>query len=134
MYRYKAFRLPNGERHGVLVSGEFEEPLLYQNLYVTIHHRNKHDSINTIRSVIGVLGFFAELCDFLEIDLEARFRKGKLLTKPETVSIGQWATKPIDALFENKKAEKNNKVIPINLKRLELSTHAKLTWYFDSAP
>ncbi|WP_458137707.1 tyrosine-type recombinase/integrase [Methylomonas sp. YC3] len=90
---------------------------------MTIHHRNKHDSINTIRSVIGVLGFFATLCDLLEIDIEARFRKGKLLTKPEIESIGLWATKPIEALFENKNAGKNNNVIPINLKRLELARH-----------
>jgi len=123
MYRYKTFRFPNGERHGVLVSGEFDEPLLYQNLYVTIHHRNKHDSINTIRSVIGVLGFFAELCDFLEIDLEARFRKGKLLTKPEIESIGLWATKPIETILEQRIAKKTNNVIRINLKRLELARH-----------
>jgi integrase len=123
MYRYKSFRFPNGERYGLLVRGESGEPLIYQNLYVTIHHRNKSDSINTIRSVIGILGFFAELCDFLEIDIEARFRKGKLLTKPEIESIALWSTKPIQALYENKTAKKGSNVIPLNLKRLELARH-----------
>lgn len=123
MYRYKSFRFPNGERHGLLVNEESGEPLDYQNLYITIHHRNKSDSINTIRSVIGVLGFFAELCDFLGIDIEARFRKGKLLTKPEIESIALWATKPIAALSEIKKNKKGSKVVQLNLKRLELARH-----------
>jgi hypothetical protein len=67
MSRYYAFRFPNCERYGLLVHSDTGQPLMYQNLYTTIYHRNKSDSINTIRSVIGVLGFFAELRDFLRI-------------------------------------------------------------------
>ncbi len=123
MYKYQAFRFSNGERYGLLVHGDTREPLIYQNLYTTIHHRNKSDSINTIRSVFGVLGFFTELCDFLEIDIEGRFRADDLLTISEIESIALWAKKPKVELSKAERSEKVNNVVPINLKKIELARY-----------
>ncbi|ATX80172.1 Phage integrase family protein [Mariprofundus aestuarium] len=123
MYKYHAFRFPNGERHALLVDADTGKPLVYQNLYITTHHRNKSDSINTIKSVIGALGFFAELCDFLGIDLESRFRAGDLLTSSEIESIALWSKKSKAELSKAKNCEKATNVVPINLKKIELARY-----------
>jgi len=123
MYRLRSFRFSNGERHGMLVNTASGVPLTYQNLYITIHHRNKSDMFNTIKSAIEILGFFAELCDFLELDIEGRFRVGDLLTNPEIELIAQWTKKPKSELLKIQKRENNNNVIPINLKKIELARY-----------
>jgi len=121
MYKYQLFMLPNGERYGLLVCGDTGLPLMYQNLYTIIHHRNKSDSINTIKSVIGVLGFFAELCDFLGINLESRLRIGDLLSNSEIELIALWLKKPKVELLKAEKSKKANNVVSINLKKIELA-------------
>ena len=123
MNKYQGFRFPNGERYGLLVNGVTGEPLIYQNLYTTIHHRNKSDSINTIRSIFGVLGFFAELCEFLEIEIENRFRAGNLLTSSEIESISLWSKKPKVELSKAESGERANNVVPINLRKVELARY-----------
>lgn len=123
MNKYQTFRFPNGERYGLLVDGVTGEPLIYQNLYTTIHHRNKSDSINTIRSVYGVLGFFTELCGFLGIDIEDRFRAVDLLTGSEIESIALWSKKPKAELSKAERGVKVNNVVPINLKKIELARY-----------
>jgi len=123
MYKYHAFRFSNGERHALLLHAGTGEPLIYQNLYITTHHRNKSDSINTIKSVIGTLGFFAELCDFLRLDIESRFRVGDLLTNSEIESISLWCKKPKAELSKAKSCVKVNNVVPINLKKTELARY-----------
>jgi len=123
MYKYHAFRFSNGERHGLLVHADTGQPLIYQNLYITTHHRNKSDMINTIKSAIGVLAFFAELCDFLGLDIESRFRTGDLLKDSEIESIALWSKKPKAELSKAKSCEKENNVVPINLKKIELARY-----------
>jgi len=123
MYKLYSFRFSNGERHGVLVHAVSGEPLIYQNLYITVHHRNKSDMINTIKSTIGILGFFAELCDFLSLDVEGRFRTGDLLTNSEIESISLWSKKPKSELSKAKSCERENSVTPINIKKIELARY-----------
>ena len=123
MYKYHAFRFSNGERYGLLVHTDTGQPLIYQNLYVTTHHRNKSDSINTIKSAIGTLGFLAELCDFLGIDIESRFRAGNLLTGSEIESVSLWSKKPKTELSKAKSCKQANNVVPINLKKIELARY-----------
>jgi len=79
--------------------------------------------INTIKSAIGILGFFAEMCDFLSIDIEDRFRTGDLLTNSEIESIALWTKKPKSELSKAKSCEKVNNVTPINLKKIELARY-----------
>jgi len=122
MYKYHAFRFANGERHGLLVHADTGDPLIYQNLYITTHHRNKSDSINTIKSAIGILGFFTELCDRLRIDIENRFRAGELLTASEIEMIALWSKKPKSELSKASMCEKTSNVVP-NLKKIELARY-----------
>jgi integrase len=123
MSKYQAFRFPNGERYGLLVNALTGEPLVYENLYTTIHHRNKSDSINTIRSIFGVLGFFSELCEHLGINLEDRFRAGDLLTSSEIESIALWSKKPKVELARTDTSNKESNIRPINLKKIELARY-----------
>jgi len=123
MYKFLSFRFSNGEHYGLLVHGDTEEPLIYQNLYTTIFHRNKSDSINTIKSVFGVLGFFAELCDLIGVDIEARFRAGDLLTDSEIESISLWSKKSKSELSKAKVINQNNNIVPINFKKIELARY-----------
>src|SRR3954466_6160307 len=120
-YRYQPFRFSNGERAGLIVNSDTGLPLMYQNLYITIHHRNSSESINSIQSALGHLGFFAVLCDYLKIDIEHRFQCGRLLDSSEIESIALWCTKSKKDLIEATEAARSKKVLPIKTTRLEFA-------------
>ncbi|MFK5986803.1 MAG: site-specific integrase, partial [Pseudomonadota bacterium] len=122
-YKVQAFKLSNGERAALLVCRETGLPLIYQNLYTTVNHRNKSDSINTIKAVLRTLGFFTQLCEYLKIDLENRFAKGKLFTNQEIELISKWSKKSQEFLNEAESFSSSKNVISINSKRFELARH-----------
>ena len=89
----KRFRFSNGERAALLIDNQTGIPVHYQNLYVTIHHRNSSDSINTAISCLNNLKYLSEILEYENIDLEHRFLTNQLLTKQEIESISRWAKK-----------------------------------------
>jgi integrase len=122
-YKVQRFAFESGERYVLLTNAQTGFPLMYQNLYVTIHIRNRGKSINTMIACLGDLRFIEEICEYLDIQLEQRFAEGRLLSKPEMESISYWAKKTKVALENAQKVKITENVTEFkpNLKRLELS-------------
>ena len=119
----RRFRFSNGERAALLIDSQTGIPVHYQNLYVTIHHRNPSDSINTEISCLNNLKYLAEILEYENINLEYRFLTNNLLTKQEIESISRWAKKTSGSLSEikAKSITEKTKVCSINSHRLEFS-------------
>lgn len=115
----KRFRFSNGERAALLIDHQTGIPVHYQNLYVTIHHRNTSDSINTAISCLNNLKYLSEILECENIDLEYRFLTNQLLTKQEIESISRWAKKKSSSLSEAK--TQTTKVSSLNSHRIEFS-------------
>jgi integrase len=124
-FKVKRFSFESGERHALLTNAQTGMPLMFQNLYVTIHIRNKGDSINTAIACLGDLRLLEEICEYLGIKLEERFAEGKLLTKPEMETISYWTKKKKVALNKAQKVKDAKNVVDFkpNVKRLESSRY-----------
>lgn len=122
-YRIQRFTLSTGERCAQLVNNTTGIPFIYQNLYVTIHHRNTGDSINTIIACLRDLKLFDQTCDYLNINLHQRFLTGSVLTTPEIESISYWAKKTIESLEEAIAVKQAKNIIQLKPKLIELSRH-----------
>jgi len=120
-YRVQQFILPSGERCAQLINMTNGIPVMYQNLYVTIHHRNTGESINTIIACLRNLKMFEQICEYLEINLQQNFLAGKVLTTPEMESISFWTKKPIEALKEAQAIKTTKNVVAFKPKLIELS-------------
>ncbi len=68
----KRYTFESGERYALIINAETGIPLMHQNLYVTIHIRNKGDSINTMIACLGDLRLFDEICEYLNINFERK--------------------------------------------------------------
>jgi integrase len=124
-YKVQRFAFESGERYALLTNAQTGIPLMHQNLYVTIHMRNKGRSINTMIACLGDLNLLEEICEYLGIQLEQRFAEGKLLTKPEMESINYWAKKTKVAFKKAQKIKGTENVVDFKpkLKRLESSRY-----------
>ncbi len=127
----KRFRFSNGERAALLIDNQTGIPVHYQNLYVTIHHRNSSDSINTAISCLNNLKYLSEILEYENIDLEHRFLTNQLLTKQEIESISRWAKKKSNSLSEAKSQIQTTKVSSLHLHRIEFS---RCTVVIDTDP
>ena len=124
-FKVKRFSFESGERHALLTNAQTGVPLMFQNLYVTIHIRNEGDSNNTAIACLGDLRLLEEICEYLDIQLEQRFAEGKLLTKPEMETISYWTKKKKVALNKAQKVKDTENVVDFkpNAKRLESSRY-----------
>jgi integrase len=124
-YKVQRFSFESGERYALLTNAQTGIPLMHKNLYVTIHIRNTGKSINTMIACMGDLRLLEEICEYIGIQLEQRFAKGKLLSKPEMESISYWTKKTKGALETAQKVKEteNSVYFKPNLKRLESSRH-----------
>lgn len=122
-YKVQQFAFESGERYALLINAKTNVPFMHQNLYVTIHHRNTGDSINTMLGCLSDLRLLDEVCEYLDIKLEKRFAEGKLLTKPEMELVSYWTKKKKVALDKAQKVKGAQNVAELkpNLKRLESS-------------
>ncbi len=119
--KIKRFGFSSGERSALLVMSESGLPLMYQNLYMTIHHRNTGDSINTIIACLGALKMLEQIFEYLDVDIQHRFTKGLLLSDPELESIAYWSKKSIESLEEAKAIKRAKNIVQVQSKRIELS-------------
>ncbi|MFW2084079.1 tyrosine-type recombinase/integrase [Acinetobacter baumannii] len=76
--KVKRFVMEGGERHAVLI-GNDSLPMIYPNLYITIHCRNKNLRNNSIIAVLEDIKFLYELLEHLGIRLEERLHKQNFL-------------------------------------------------------
>ncbi|MFT6833978.1 MAG: hypothetical protein ACJA0H_000004 [Francisellaceae bacterium] len=104
-YKVQQFAFESGERYALLINTQTNVPFMHQNLYVTIHHRNTGDSINTMLGCLSDLRLLDEVCEYLDIKLEKRFAEGKLLTKPEMELVSYWTKKKKVALDKAQKVK-----------------------------
>lgn len=118
-YRYESFKFKSGQRWGVLVDASTGIPLDYENYFITLKHFKQASSINTVKATAYCLRFFADICDFLKIDIEDRFRKGVLLTPSEIEVISYWLSKRTDDLYGRISRESESNVIPFTRRRIE---------------
>ena len=124
-YKVQQFAFESGERYALLINTQTNVPFMHQNLYVTIHIRNKGDSINTMGGCLSDLRLLDEICEYLDIKLEKRFAEGKLLTNPEMQLVSYWTKKKKVALEKAQKVKGAQNVAELkpNLKRLESSRY-----------
>jgi integrase len=122
-YKIQRFVFQSGERYALLMNAVTGIPMMHENLYVTIHHRNTGDSINTMIACLGDLRLLNEICSYLDIDLEQRFSGDNILSKSEMESISYWTKKSKVALDAAQKVKNSGNVVA---KRVELSRHTVL--------
>ncbi len=127
-YKIQRFSFESGERYALLMNAETGIPLMYENLYVSIHIRSSGYSINTMVACLGDLRLLHEICKYMDINLEQRFAEGKILTRSEMTSISNWTKKPKESLKEAQRVKTSKKVIPFkpNVNRIELSRYTVL--------
>ncbi len=119
-YQRQKFKSANGERGVLLVARDTGIPLFYQNLYITIHHRNKSDAFNTMRTILSILEFLARICELKNIDLNSRFRIGDLLSESEIELIAKWTKKTKHSLLDAIKEKASGNDYRLKQKSLEL--------------
>jgi hypothetical protein len=124
-YKIQRFAFESGERYALLINANTGLPLMYQNLYVTIHIRNTGESINTMIACLSDLRLLEEICHYLDIQLEQRFAKGEVLLKSEIESISYWTKKTKVALESAQKIKETENAVLLGpkFKRLESSRH-----------
>ncbi|MCG9738301.1 site-specific integrase [Shewanella insulae] len=118
--KLKRLRMTSGEDYAILL-GEDGMPLAYPNLFVTLHHRNKSDSTNTCIVVFEHIKFLHEICDFLQINLIERCKRGEFLSKSELELVAMWARRTVKGFREQVLKDRSTKVIEFkpNFNRLE---------------
>lgn len=99
-YELRQFMHESGERMAVLVDTENGLPITRVTLYSTINHRNSGNAFNTIKSKFASIKLLLEICDYLDIDLEARFSCGDWLQRDEVELITNWLKKKKSSLDE----------------------------------
>jgi integrase len=125
-YKFQKFQFSKKDRHGLLVQRSTGMPLYYQNLYLTCFYFTKKKSINTVKSVAKVLGYFADICDYLKIDIESQFRYGSLLNENEIQQMCSWLMKPVGTLYEQNAKKNDEKVIQFKRKRIDFAKYTVL--------
>jgi len=122
-YQCLKFKSTNGEQGALLVNLDTGIPLFYENLFLTIHHRNKPDAFNSMRTILGILEFLALICELKNIGLIATFRKGELLSESQIESIITWTKKTKCSLLDSIKLKPSGKEFSFKRKKLELARY-----------
>lgn len=88
--RTKLFVGKTGERYSILLNDE-GIPLEHPNLFVTTIYRNDGQAASSCQKALEHVSFFLEVCNGLEIDIEARIAKAEFLTHEEIQRIVYFA-------------------------------------------
>lgn len=125
-YKFQPFKFTEGQRSGLLVRRLDGIPLGYQNLFITLNFFKTSYSYNTIKSVALKLGFLADIFDLMNLNVESRFKDGKLLTISEIELIATWLMKPVEKLYEEVSKNSAGNVVFLKRKKIEIAKYTIL--------
>ena len=120
--KLKRLQMSNGEKYSILLD-ESGAPLLYENLFVTVHYRNFSRASNTCHVVFEHLRLLSEICGYLNLNLVERCKAGNFLKKNELQQLKNAASFDVEKIREMFAKHKVSNIVPfkLNPKKLETS-------------
>lgn len=122
-YKFQQVRFSGGQLSGLLVKRVDGVPVGYQNLFITHNYFKTSHSYNTIKSMIKILGLLSDIFDFMNLDVESRFKVGSLLTISEIELLTSWLMRPVNKLYEAASINNSTNVVFLKRKKIELNKY-----------
>ena len=110
-YRVKTIKLESGERLPLLLSKETGLPLWDPTLFILTTLRAANLAANTLAQAARAVMVAHQIFDFLDIDLNDRMLKGRLLTLGEIEALVKFSAlrqEELDSLLETQITDKKN--------------------------
>ena len=118
-YKVEQLKFKEGPINYLLVRRSDGLPLNYENFFITLNYFRQSYASNTIKAVAYHLSYFTAICDFLNINIQNRFKDGKLLTASEIESITSWLMRHAGTLYAEDSRKKAKNVVSINIKKVK---------------